>query len=138
DAAALVPVGIWIAAFGGLLLAVLLRLGDPTYLTVMGPIAFIAFGIALAQPASTTGALAPFPHIAGSAAALLGFMQTGGGLLGSLAAALLHDPVMALATVVPTMMVIALAAQYGLGTLNARRERAALEAHVADEMAPGE
>lgn len=142
DAARLVPFGIWIAAFGGLLLAILLRLGEPSYMAVMVPVAFIAFGISFSQPAATTGALAPFPHIAGSAAALLGFMQTGGGLLGSLAAALLHDPVVALATVVPAMMAMALAAQYGLGAVNARRARAALEAHVAaveaDRLAPGE
>ncbi len=130
----LVPYGIGFALAGGLLLAVLLRLDEPTYLSVMGPVALIAFGIALAQPAATTAALAPFPTIAGSAAALLGFAQTGGGLAGSLAAALLHEPVLALATVIPTMTVIALAAQIGLGRLNAARAAAAEQARLA----PGE
>jgi DHA1 family bicyclomycin/chloramphenicol resistance-like MFS transporter len=134
----LVPVGIGFALAGGLLLAVFLRLGDPTYLSVMGPIGLIAFGIAFVQPGATTGALAPFPHIAGSAAALLGFMQTGGGLAGSLAAALLHEPLLALATVVPAMVVLAAAAHFGLGALTARNARRQLEARLGDELAPGE
>ena len=61
DAAALVPFGIGFALAGGVLLAILLRVAEPTFLSVMGPIAFIAFGIALAQPAATTAALAPVP-----------------------------------------------------------------------------
>ena len=102
------------------------------FLLVLGALALAL--VALAQPAATTAALAPFPTIAGSAAALLGFAQTGGGLAGSLAAALMHEPVLALATVIPAMTVIALAAQIGLGRLNAAREAAAEQARLA----PGE
>ena len=110
---------------------------EPSYPGVMGPIALIAFGIAFAQPAATTNALAPFPKIAGSAAALLGFMQTGGGLAGSLAAALLHEPVLALATVVPAMPLIALAAHYGLGAVNTRNARRAQAIQIGG-LTPGE
>jgi DHA1 family bicyclomycin/chloramphenicol resistance-like MFS transporter len=134
----LVPIGIGFAVLGGLLLAVFLRLGDPTYLAVMGPIGLIAFGIAFVQPAATTTALAPFPQIAGSAAALLGFMQTGGGLAGSLAAALMQEPLRALATVIPAMVIIAATAHFGFGALNARNARRELEARLGEEMAPGE
>ena len=139
----LVPFGIGFAVVGGVLLAVLLRAGEPTYLTVMGPIGFIAFGIALAQPAATTSSLAPFPTMAGSAAALLGFMQTGGGLVGSLAAAVIGDPVLALATVIPAMTLIALAVHFGLGPVNRRKELAASRqaqaiAPGAEGLAPGE
>jgi DHA1 family bicyclomycin/chloramphenicol resistance-like MFS transporter len=137
-AESLVPVGIAFAVLGGVLLGVFLRTADPTYLSVMLPIGLIAFGISFAQPALTTGALAPFPLIAGSAAALLGFMQTGGGLLGSLAAAIVGDPVLAIATVVPAMVTLAAAAHFGLGALDARNRRRELEARLADEMAPGE
>jgi DHA1 family bicyclomycin/chloramphenicol resistance-like MFS transporter len=112
----------------------------------MGPIGFIAFGIALAQPAATTNALAPFPTMAGSAAALLGFMQTGGGLLGSLAAVLVGDPVLALATIIPAMTLFAVAADFGLGAVNRRRQRAEnrlvqsrpAAAGGAEGLAPGE
>ena len=121
SAEALVPYGILFTVAGGMLLAVLLRAAPPTYVSVMGPIGLIAFGIALVQPAATMRALAPFPHIAGSAAALLGFMQIGGGLAGGLAAAALHEPVRALATVIPAMTLIALAVHYGLGHVNRGR-----------------
>ena len=141
-AQSLVPYGIGFAVAGGVLLGVLLRLAEPTYLNVMGPIGLIAFGIALVQPAATTNALTPFAEAAGSASALLGFMQIGGGLLGSLAAAAMHQPVLALATVVPAMTLIALAAHYGFGLVNARedaRAAGAMDGLAAEErLAPGE
>jgi DHA1 family bicyclomycin/chloramphenicol resistance-like MFS transporter len=133
----LVPYGIGLVVLGALLIAILLRIAAPSYLSVMGPIALIAFGIALVQPAATTEALAPFPGIAGSAAALLGFAQIGGGFAGSFAAALLHEPVRALATVVPAMALIALAAYYGLGAINARNARSLVN-EPTDTLAPGE
>lgn len=133
----LVPYGIGMVVLGALLIAVSLRIAEPTYLSVMGPIAFVAFGIALVQPAATTEALAPFPAIAGSAAALLGFAQIGGGFAGSFAAALLHEPVRALATVVPAMALIALAAYCGLGAINARNARPAAGESI-DTLLPGE
>jgi DHA1 family bicyclomycin/chloramphenicol resistance-like MFS transporter len=114
-AEALVPYGLWLIMLGGGLIAVLLRVAELAYLSVMGPIALIAFGIALVQPATTTEGLAPFPKNAGAAAALLGFAQIGGGFAGSLAAAALFaEPVHALATVVPAMALIGLLAFYGL------------------------
>ncbi len=76
----------------------------------MGPIGVYAFALALIMPGPSTSALAPFPHMAGAAAALLGFMQMGGGLVGSLAAALFGDPIVALGTILPAMMAIALVA----------------------------
>ena len=48
-------------------------------------------------------------------------MQIGGGLAGGLAAAALHEPVRALATVIPAMTVIGLAVHYGLGHINRGR-----------------
>ena len=43
------------------------------------------------------------PRIAGAASSMSGFFQMGGGLLGSLVAALIGDPVAAMATVIPAM-----------------------------------
>lgn len=81
----------------------LLLVWEPGFLRVMVPVAIYAFGIAFVMPAMTTAALAPFPHIAGAAASLIGFMQMGGGLvMGSLGAAL-GDPVLAMGSVVPAM-----------------------------------
>lgn len=110
DAGRLVLPGIVIGLAAALVLAVLMRTVPPTFATVMVPIGVYAFSLALIMPGPSTSALAPFPHMAGAAAALLGFMQMGGGLLGSLVAALFGDPVAALGTILPAMMLIALAA----------------------------
>jgi DHA1 family bicyclomycin/chloramphenicol resistance-like MFS transporter len=117
-AEAILPIGVWLVLLGGILLAIGLRTLAPCLLTVMGPVAVLAVGIAFTQPAVTTAALAPFPASAGAAAALFGALQVGGGLLGSLVSLLMPDQVLALATVIPGMAVIATAAHFGLGRLN--------------------
>jgi DHA1 family bicyclomycin/chloramphenicol resistance-like MFS transporter len=99
----IVPFGLASMLFGSLGLAVLLRLYEPTFLTVMGPIAFYAFGIAFVMPAMSTAALAPFPTMAGAAASMNGFMQMGGGLVGGMIAAAVGTPVTAMATIIPAM-----------------------------------
>jgi len=113
--ARLVWPGLLFCAAGGLLLAVLLRLAEPSFLAVMGPVGVFAVGIAFLMPAMTTAALAPFGREAGAASALMGFIQIGGGLLGSMLAALSHDPVTALATIIPGMAATALLAHIALG-----------------------
>ena len=105
----LVPIGLALVVAGSTGLAVFLRIAEPTFLTVMAPIAFIAAGVAFVTPATTTASLAPFPHIAGAAAALAGFMQMGSGLVGSFAVVLVGDPVVAMSTVIPVMGLLALA-----------------------------
>lgn len=97
----IIPVGIGTIATASLMLIVLLRIAEPAFITVMGPVALYAFGSAFLLPAMSTAALAPFPHIAGAAAALSGFLQMGTGLLGGLIATLFNDPALAMATVVP-------------------------------------
>ena len=99
----IVPAGFVFIAAGGVLLAVLLRVMEPGFLVVMGPMALYVFGAAFVMPAMSTASVAPFPHIAGAAGALAGFMQMGGGLLGGVLAAVMGDPVAALATVIPGM-----------------------------------
>jgi DHA1 family bicyclomycin/chloramphenicol resistance-like MFS transporter len=99
----LVPVGLVFIGLGSIALATGLRLADPTFLSVMGPVAVYAFGIAFVMPAMLTASLAAFPHMAGAAASMSGFFQMGGGLLGGTAAALIGEPVVAMATVIPGM-----------------------------------
>jgi DHA1 family bicyclomycin/chloramphenicol resistance-like MFS transporter len=115
EAHRMVPVGMALMAAAGLLLALGLRLFEPSLLTVMGPVGLFAFGIAFISPSMQTSALAHFPDIAGSAAAMMGFFQMGGGFLGSAVSAALGEPVFSLATIIPTMIAIAMAAHYGLG-----------------------
>ena len=104
----LVPVGLVFVGAGSLALAVLLRLQEPTFMNVMGPVGLYAFGIAFVMPAMMTAAMAPFPHRAGAASSLMGFLQMGFGLLGGSAAALIGEPVAALAAIIPIMGLIAI------------------------------
>jgi DHA1 family bicyclomycin/chloramphenicol resistance-like MFS transporter len=105
----IVPVGLVGLLMGSFALAILLRIQEPTYLNVMVPVAFYAFGMAFIMPAMSTATIAPFPHMAGAASAFGGFLQMGGGLVGGLVAAALGDPVFAMATVIPAMGTIAIA-----------------------------
>jgi DHA1 family bicyclomycin/chloramphenicol resistance-like MFS transporter len=104
----LVPPGLVFIAIGSLALAVGLRVAEPTFLSVMGPVAFFAFGIAFVMPALLTASLAPYPHIAGAASSMSGFFQMGGGLVGGTIAAAIGDPVVAMATVIPAMGLVAI------------------------------
>lgn len=90
-----------------IVIAVTLRCVDPTYLRVMVPMGAFAFGIALVMPQMTSAGMAPFPRIAGAASALMGFFQMVGGLIGGAIAALMADPVIAFATLIPVMGFIA-------------------------------
>jgi MFS transporter, DHA1 family, multidrug resistance protein len=104
----IVPIGLVFVAAGSIALAVLLRLYEPTFLLVMGPVALYAFGIAFVMPAMSTASVAPFPHMAGAAASMSGFLQMGGGLVGGVIAASLGNPVAAMSTVIPVMGLVAI------------------------------
>ncbi|MDQ6432598.1 multidrug effflux MFS transporter [Mesorhizobium sp. LHD-90] len=104
----LVPVGLAFVAVGSASTAIGLHLFEPTFLLVMGPIAFHAFGIAFVMPAMATATLAPFPNIAGAASSMSGFFQMGGGLVGGLLCAAIGEPVVAMSTVIPAMGLIAI------------------------------
>lgn len=105
----LVLPGLAVAAVGACGTLLLEHVVEPSWATVMAPIAVYAFSIALVIPALTTAVLAPFPKVAGSASSLLGFVQMGSGFLGGLLGALFVDPVIALQVVFPAMQVLALA-----------------------------
>lgn len=110
DATRLVPAGLALVALAGLGFCIGLRIWPPSFISVMAPTALWAFGNAFIMPGATTAALAPFPRIAGSASAVTGFMQIGGGLAGTAAAALLFtEPYTSLRVIMPVMSVIAIA-----------------------------
>jgi MFS transporter, DHA1 family, multidrug resistance protein len=108
SAYSLVPFGLAMIALASIAFVIGLRLWEPSFLGVMGPVAVYTFGIALVLPAMSTAALAPFPQIAGAASSMSGFFQMGGGLVGGAVAALIGEPVLAMATVIPTMGLIAI------------------------------
>lgn len=115
----LVMPGLVLATLGAGPTLLIGHLIEPSYASVMIPVGIFAFSVALIMPALTTAALAPFAELAGSASALLGFIQMGGGLLGGICSTFFVDPVTALATIFPAMLAIALVV------------------HVADRLLPG-
>jgi MFS transporter, DHA1 family, multidrug resistance protein len=96
-----------------------------TVASVLGPMALWTMGIGISLPNSMAGALSPFPRIAGSASALMGFMQMGVGAAGSIAVARLHD-----GTVTPpaSALLCFAAVGYGLWWRLVWRRRATLAA----------
>jgi MFS transporter, DHA1 family, multidrug resistance protein len=103
SAARQVAYGLGFILIGSLMASLSLVFLPISYLSVMVPVAFYAFGIAFVMPHMTTAALMPFPRIAGTAAALLGFIQMGSGFLGGVVAAWLGDPVVSLHILLPGM-----------------------------------
>ncbi|WP_305988236.1 multidrug effflux MFS transporter [Roseibium sp. MMSF_3544] len=106
EAHRLVPVGMMLWVVSSSLMCVLTLTMEPTVLTVMGPVAVFVFALAFVLPASFTDSMAPFPHIAGAASAMTGFMQFGGGILAGLIVAALGSPLIGLATVLPLMPLV--------------------------------
>lgn len=104
----LVPVGLVCIGVASLALAIGLRLFEPNFYNVMVPVGVYAFGIAYVMPAMSTAAMAPFQKNAGAASAMMGFFQMGAGLLGSACAAMVADTVVAVATIIPIMGLIAI------------------------------
>ena len=82
----LVGAGLWLSVAGGALMAALPALGHVSVAGVLGPIVLWSVGFGLGFPNAVAGAVSVFPRIAGAAAALTGFLQLGGGALGTLAA----------------------------------------------------
>jgi len=103
----LVPAGVAFILIGSAGTAILLRIAEPSFFTVMGPVAVYAFGIAFVLPAMSTASLAPFPHMAGAAASMGGFLQMGSGMVGGALAVFFGDPVEAMAVLVPAMGLMA-------------------------------
>ncbi|WP_411036449.1 multidrug effflux MFS transporter [Shinella sp. BYT-45] len=106
--ARLVLPGLGFIGVASILIALTSHLMQPTFLSVMGPVGIYAFGIAFVMPYMMTAAMEPFPHIAGSASAAMGFIQMGAGFLAGLIAAAIGLPLFAFGTIIPAMGLIAI------------------------------
>ncbi|MEP0510312.1 MAG: multidrug effflux MFS transporter [Aurantimonas coralicida] len=104
----LVPVGLGFIGAGALSITLSIAVLPVTYLSIMVPVGLYAFGIAFVMPAMTTASLAPFPHMAGAASAMMGFIQMGAGLVGGGICAAIGEPVLATQIVIPALGVIAI------------------------------
>lgn len=102
-------IGLCFSGAGGLLMIASVALLPPGFLSIMVPVGICTFGIAFISPHIITAGMAPFPHIAGSASAMMGFVQMGCGFLGGLAAAAIGKPLLAFGTIIPAMEFMAIA-----------------------------
>ena len=102
NARRLVPYGIVIIVLSGIGFASARAFAEPHILSFVIPSMLWVFGLPFVTPGTMTSALSYFPKMAGAASSLIGFMQMGGGFLGSaLAAAIFGDPVAAVDTLLP-------------------------------------
>ena len=93
--------GIIGALVGGGAMVALAAFASPSVVGVVAPMAVFTAGLGVALPAGIAGAMAPFPHIAGAASALLGFIQMLVAAAASLAVGVLpHGSALPMATVV--------------------------------------
>lgn len=94
----------------GILVVSLVASGTDTVAAVIGPQVIYAIGSGMMMPQLIAGALAPFHHMAGTAASLLGFIQMGSAAASSALVGRLYD-----GTALPMVLVIALAGAGALG-----------------------
>lgn len=113
-------VGITLCGLGAVIMALSVAVVPPFFLSVMGPVAICTFGLAFLSPHVLTIGMAPFPHIAGSASALTGFLQMSAGFAGGVAAAAIGDPLTAFGIIIPLMELSAVAGFLWLRVLEHR------------------
>lgn len=116
-----VMLGLCFSGTGGLLIMLSVFLVPPSFLSIMGPVAVATVGIALLTPSMVTAALAPFPHIAGSASAMMGFIQMGSGFAGGAAASLIGSPLTGFGIIIPMMEFTAVASYIGFRIVSKRQ-----------------
>ncbi|WP_424932775.1 multidrug effflux MFS transporter [Amaricoccus macauensis] len=81
---------------------------DATFLRVMLPVGLYAVGIAFVMPSMSTAALLPFPRSAGAAAAMMGFLQMGAGLIVGTIGATFGNAQLAMGSLIPAMGLFAI------------------------------
>lgn len=110
DGPRLVLVGLVFLGLGGLGFAIGPRLFPASVLATMAPVSLWMLGLAAIGPSATASAMARYGHMAGSAGALTGFFQMGGGFLASLLAiALFPDAHAAMVNLLPILAALAIA-----------------------------
>lgn len=107
-ASSLMSPGLVLIAIGSGGLVAAIHFLPLSFLSVMLPVGLCAFGIAFVTPYMMTAAVAPFPRIAGTAAAMMGFVQMASGLVGGMICAVIGAPVFALQIVIPAFGVVAI------------------------------
>ncbi|MBB3946472.1 DHA1 family purine ribonucleoside efflux pump-like MFS transporter/DHA1 family bicyclomycin/chloramphenicol resistance-like MFS transporter [Rhizobium skierniewicense] len=113
--------GLCLSATGGVLIFLSVQMLAPSFLSIMGPVAVATFGLALLTPHIITMGMAPFPHIAGSASAMMGFIQMSAGFTAGVAASVLGSPLTSFGTIIPLMELSAVASYVIFAIMSRRR-----------------
>jgi len=109
----MVVLGTFLGVAAGIAMLGLALAGVQTIAAVIVPMAFVSCSGGLTLPNSTAAAIAPHPRIAGSASALLGFMQMGGASLAGLAVGhLLNGTTLPMAAVICVCLLLAAMARW--------------------------
>jgi len=87
----LMRIGTTLGAAAGIVMAGLALSGVHTVAAIIVPYFFFLVATGLNQPSATAGAIGPFPRMAGTSSALLGFMQLASGALIGFLVGWLHD-----------------------------------------------
>ncbi|TWF50231.1 DHA1 family purine ribonucleoside efflux pump-like MFS transporter/DHA1 family bicyclomycin/chloramphenicol resistance-like MFS transporter [Neorhizobium alkalisoli] len=118
---ATVMIGLTFSGIGGTMMLLSVLLLPPSFLSIMLPVGVSTFGIAFITPYTVTAGLAPFPKIAGSASALMGFIQMGGGFVGGLIASAFAAPLTSIGTIIPAMEYLAVGSYVAYRIINKRQ-----------------
>ncbi len=116
----MVALGIAAALLGAGLLAGLALAGVFSVAAVIVPMAVVASGMGMVFPNTTAGAVGAFPHIAGTASALLGFLQMSGAALATLLVAWVADGTQVPMTLAVLGFILGAAAAYVWGQARQR------------------
>jgi DHA1 family bicyclomycin/chloramphenicol resistance-like MFS transporter len=103
----LMSIGLVLIGLAGLAFAVAPRFMPDSVLAVMVPVGLWMLALAAIGPSATTAAMSGFADIAGSAGAMTGFLQMGGGFVASLAASTMFAGALAGLTTIPPLLAAA-------------------------------
>lgn len=87
----LILLGASLAAIGGSVMGLLMLAGVDRLEAIIGPHMLYMVGVGIVMPQSMAGALAPYPRIAGTSSALMGFLQMGFAALVGMLVGQFHD-----------------------------------------------
>lgn len=101
----LLTAGTALAVLSAVILTAITLSSSYTVTTVIAAVSFCTLTVGMIMPQAMAGGLAPFPHMAGTAASLMGFLQMAIAAAAGIAVGLLHD-----GTPGPTLLMTALMA----------------------------
>jgi MFS transporter, DHA1 family, multidrug resistance protein len=107
----MVLMGTCISLVAGILMAAIAFTGHLSIAAIMGPMTLFLTGMGIVMPNAFAGAMAPFPQVAGTASAMMGFFQMlTAAVVTTLAGRLPHDSQLPMALVITGLAVIAVIA----------------------------